>query len=88
MTKISSSEITQIIPVLAKIKEAIITCPTIEEAAQIVVDTLYAEYSESIVLARMFATIAYKDLPPKTRPLFPIWPRRTGLAACWEVTRP
>ncbi len=67
MTKISSSEITQIIPVLAKIKEAIITCPTMEEAAQTVVDILYAEYNESIVLARMFATIAYKDLPPKNQ---------------------
>lgn len=35
-----------------------------EEAAQAVVDTLNSEYSESIVLARLFATVPFNKLPP------------------------
>lgn len=64
MTKISTLEITQIVPVLTKVKEKSTGRSTMEEAAQAVVDTLYNEYSESIVLARLFATIPFNKLPP------------------------
>jgi len=67
MTKISQLEISQIIPVLTKAKERSSGCATLEEAAQSVVDTLYTEFSESIVLARLYATIAYMNLPPKNQ---------------------
>ncbi len=63
MIKISELEITQIVPVLTKVKERSSGCATVEEAAQAVVDTLYTEYSDSIVLARLYATIPYNKLP-------------------------
>src|ERR1041385_360965 len=39
-------------------------CSTLEQAAQTLVSLIYTSFSESIVLARLFATIPYADLLP------------------------
>lgn len=38
-------------------------CSTLEEAAQKLVDLMYTSFSDSIVLARLFGTIPYVELP-------------------------
>ena len=63
MAKISTVDITQFVPVLSKVKEKSGGCKSLEEAAQHVTDVLYGEFSDSIVLVRMFATVPFGKLP-------------------------
>ncbi len=42
-------------------------CPTLREAAQACVGRLYQEFSEALVLTRLFATIPYSYLPERER---------------------
>jgi len=67
MTRISSVEVLQVIPVLDKVKERTRGCTSMAEAAQNLTDLLYAQYSQSIVLVRMFATVPFRELPPANR---------------------
>lgn len=64
MTRISAVEVLQIPPVVDKVKEKTRGCACLAQAAQNLTDVLYAQYSQSIVLVRMFATIPFRDLPP------------------------
>lgn len=63
MSKISTTEITELTPVLARAKEKSSGCQTLEEAAQRVTDVLYNEFRDSIILVRLFATIPFGKLP-------------------------
>ena len=38
-----------------------------EDAAQVLVDAVYLQFKESVVLARMFVTVPYDSLPPSHR---------------------
>ncbi len=63
MTKMSKLEITQIVPVINKVKGVVADCNSLEQAAQNMVNMLYNEYSESLVLLRLYATVPYGKLP-------------------------
>ena len=63
MSKISTIEVTQLAPVLGKVKEKSSGCQTLEEAAQRVADVFYNEFSDSIALVRMYATVPFGKLP-------------------------
>ncbi|MBN2393930.1 MAG: hypothetical protein JXR84_24565 [Anaerolineae bacterium] len=67
MSKISTIEITELAPVLNKVKEKSSGCQTLEEAAQRVTDGLYDEFNDSIVLVRLFATVPFGKLPAANR---------------------
>ncbi len=42
-------------------------CASLEEASQRFIGAFYEEFADSLVLARLFATIPFKDLPPKNQ---------------------
>jgi hypothetical protein len=63
MSKISTIEITQLTPVLGKVREKSSGCRTLEEAAQGVSDALYKEFGDTIILVRMYATVPFGKLP-------------------------
>lgn len=65
MNKIS--EITSIFPVIDEMTKNLKGCKTLEQAAQKVTDTLYEKFSNSIVLARVFATMPFGALPDTNR---------------------
>ena len=67
MSKISTTEITELTPVFAIAKEKSSGCETMEEAAQRALDVLYNEFRESIILVRLFATIPFGKLPATNR---------------------
>jgi hypothetical protein len=65
MSKIS--ETSNILPLIDDITEKTKSCKTLEEAAQTVTDVLYEEFSDSIVLARLFGTVPLGKLPVANR---------------------
>ncbi len=65
MSKINTS--TTIFPLLNRVEEQVRRCKTLENAAQLVTDTLYQEFSDSIVLARFFVTVPFGKLPAASR---------------------
>ncbi len=67
MTNISSVEITQIVPVVSKVKDRVANSASLEEAAQRMVDMLYNEYIDSLVLLRLYATVPFGKLPAFNR---------------------
>ncbi len=67
MTKISNLEITQIVPFINKVKDSVGNCASLEEAAQRTVDMVYNEYSDSLVLLRLYATVPFGRLPDFNR---------------------
>jgi len=49
------------------VREVLRECSSLEEASQRLVETLYGEFRESIVLTRCFATVHYGALPPENQ---------------------
>jgi hypothetical protein len=48
---------------LEKVEEQVKRCKTLETAAQAVMEVLYQEFSDSIVLVRLFVTVPFGKLP-------------------------
>ncbi len=49
----------------SRIQSALENCASLQEAAQVCVRLLYEEFQESIVLARVFVTLPFKELPER-----------------------
>lgn len=67
MTKISEINQDDIFNLYDKVAVDLTNVSTFEEAAQKFTDLLYEEFSDSIALSRLFATIPFKDLPPQNQ---------------------
>ena len=67
MSIISKQSLQDIIELQKKIGEQVSGCDTLEHAAQQYMSILFETFSESIVLARLFATIPFGELPEKNR---------------------
>jgi hypothetical protein len=65
MSKIS--EVGSIFPLLDEVTERTKGCKTLEDAAQVVTDVLYEEFSDSVILVRFFATVPFGELPAANR---------------------
>jgi hypothetical protein len=65
MSKIS--EIWSSFPLQDEMTEKMKNCRTLEEAAQVMTDVLYENFSETIVLVRLFATVPFGKLPAENR---------------------
>jgi hypothetical protein len=49
------------------VRESITGCGCLEDAAQKVTDLMYAEFKDSVVLARLFATVPFEMLPTSNK---------------------
>lgn len=63
MTRIQDPDIRSIRAVERNVQRVTRGCATFEEAAQRYTSLIYEEFKESVVLARVFATLRYRDLP-------------------------
>lgn len=63
MAKISEAKDNRISSLLKVTEELLKGCSNLEEAAQKVVDIIYKEFLDSIVLARIFVTVPLEKLP-------------------------
>ena len=45
------------------VRDVLRECTSLEAVAQRLVETLYEEFTDSIVLTRCFVTVPYRDLP-------------------------
>ncbi|HEX8457389.1 MAG TPA: hypothetical protein VF656_08840 [Pyrinomonadaceae bacterium] len=50
-----------------RLQEALKECAQLQEAAQVCARALYEEFTESVVLARLFVTLPFADLPARDR---------------------
>lgn len=57
------SQVTTIFPLLDKVEEQVKGSKTLEQAAEWMTDVLYQEFGDSVVLARLFATVPFGKLP-------------------------
>ncbi len=64
MGKINKISIYELADFREKVKAQLEIQPSLEAAAQATTEALFAEFKESIILIRMFATIPYQGLPP------------------------
>jgi hypothetical protein len=64
-----------------RLQEQLKDCAYLQEAAQRCAQLLYREFQEAIVLARLFVTLPFKDLPTRDRTFV------ANLAAAKEITR-
>jgi hypothetical protein len=64
---LSQAGFSQYLEVKEKATAAIKQTRTLERAAQVYIDELYKSFRESIVLARVFASFRYRDLPIDVR---------------------
>ncbi len=67
MTNMNNLDITQIVSVISKVKDRVANCASLEDAAQRMVDLIYKEYIDSLVLLRLYATVPYGKLPAFNR---------------------
>jgi len=67
MTVISRLSLEDLVDLQNKIAEQAVECATLEDAAQEYMSILYEALSESIVLARLFATIPFEELPKQNK---------------------
>lgn len=67
MAKISDHSWRDSLTFRDKVREVLRECTSLEAAAQRLVETLYEEYSHSIVLTRCFVIVPYRVLPAKNQ---------------------
>ncbi len=67
MTKISTANSTSLRPLLEQVKQKTKGCKTLDEAAQLLSDIIYEEFRDSLVLARVYATVPFSELPATNR---------------------
>jgi len=67
LSTFSSYQLDDVESLRGRVGEAISRCGTLQEAAQVCVTTLFDEFSESAVLFRFFATMAFAVLPEPDR---------------------
>ena len=67
MSKTLTSDSTSLTLLLDKVAEDTKNCRTLEQAAQLVTDAIYEELGNSVVLARVFATVPFGELPEPNR---------------------
>ncbi len=67
MSKLSHLNLTAINALRRKIEEGVRDSTSLEEAARQFVDTIYGEFADSLVLARLFATVPFEKLPPPNK---------------------
>lgn len=67
MAQISKTSLKDLIDLQDSIVRQVRECVTLEDAAQQYMSILYNTFNESIVLARLFATIPFKKLPESNR---------------------
>jgi hypothetical protein len=67
MSKLSEAKSTVFDGLENKLRNTVSGMNSFEEAAQSFTKLVYNEFSESIILARVFVTIPYKDLPAKRK---------------------
>jgi hypothetical protein len=63
MSKTLKIDSKSVIPLLDKVREDTKNCRTLEQAAQLLTDAIYEELGDSVVLARVFATVRFGELP-------------------------
>lgn len=63
-----------------KLKETLLPCDLYERAAQVFVQTLYAEFSPNVVLARLFVTVPLWQLPPFNKTFVAALARAKGVS--------
>lgn len=63
MARISKLSLEELISLQDKITEQVSGCLVLEDAAQQYMSILYETFSESIVLARLFAAVPFEELP-------------------------
>ncbi|MHC4167426.1 MAG: hypothetical protein ACYSWQ_10750, partial [Planctomycetota bacterium] len=81
MSKTLTIDSTSLKSLLDKVQEDTKNCRTLEQAAQLVTDAVYEELGDSVVLARVFATVAFGELPEPNRAFV------AGLATANEITQ-
>jgi hypothetical protein len=79
MSRISDVDSTSLAPLLDEVQEQMQGCSTLEQAAQRVTHVLYEAFTESVVLARVYATVPFGQLPETNRTFV------TNLAASNEI---
>ncbi|MHC4073389.1 MAG: hypothetical protein ACYTGS_15370, partial [Planctomycetota bacterium] len=67
MSKTLNIDSTSLALLLDKVQEDTKNCRTLEQAAQLVTDAVYEELDDSVVLARVFATVPFGELPEPNR---------------------
>lgn len=67
MTRIQAADPRAMREVERSVQKATRGCATLEEAAQRYTSLLYTRFEDSVVLARLFATTRYRDLPETHR---------------------
>lgn len=80
MTRIQQSDARAVREVERSVQKATRGCATFEEAAQKYTSLIYEQYRESVVLARVFATMRYRDLPATHRRYVDELARAAGVA--------
>ncbi|MEW6753298.1 MAG: hypothetical protein AB1505_20300, partial [Candidatus Latescibacterota bacterium] len=67
MARISAMDHKDMVALQDSIAGEVAGCASLEDAAQRYICVLYDQFCESIVLARLFATVPYGQLPPANR---------------------
>lgn len=80
MVLISEISLEELVNMQNKIVGDVSVCSTLEEAAQCYMSILYENLSESIILARLFATIPFKELPLENKDFVMNIARSAGVA--------
>ncbi|MBI1877719.1 MAG: hypothetical protein HYR94_05730 [Chloroflexi bacterium] len=80
MSKINEVNSTAIAALQGKITNEIKVCNCLEQAAQKLTDVMYAEFQDSFVLVRLYATVPFNELPAANQAFV------TKLAAAQNIT--
>lgn len=67
MSTFSQCHISQLVDLRQRVDEALKQCASMQVAAQKFVDILFEEFEESTVLARVYGTVAFRELPARDR---------------------
>ncbi len=67
MSTFSQYHISQLVDLRQRVDKALKPCATMQVAAQRFVDILYEEFEESTVLARVYGTVAFRELPGRDK---------------------
>lgn len=81
MTKLGDHSWRESLAFRDKVREVLKGCGSLEAALQRLVETLYDEFSESIVLTRCFVTVPYGALPAQNRKFVDELSQSKGIAA-------
>ncbi|MFC1833487.1 hypothetical protein ACFL2Q_01965 [Thermodesulfobacteriota bacterium] len=87
MSRIGESNLSDRDRLLGEI-ENIKGCDTVEEVAQKTMDLLYERFEESIVLARVFATVPFEKLPSENRDFVAKLASSAGISTLMSNTTP